>query len=94
MQTLFTNYKTYLAAAGLIGLAVYQFSQGDWIHLVGTVVGVATMLGLHVQFPSEAVTMYAKYRDSIKVMENVPIAEPLPRKGPEDVKGITTGMWG
>jgi hypothetical protein len=23
------GYKTYIAAAGLLGLAVYQFSQGD-----------------------------------------------------------------
>ena len=31
MSILFLDgYKTYLAGAGLIGLAVYQFSQGDY----------------------------------------------------------------
>lgn len=29
MLDIFSGYKTYIAAAGLVGLGIYQISQGD-----------------------------------------------------------------
>jgi Trypsin-like peptidase domain len=53
LAKLFANRKTYLAAAGLAGLAVYQFSQQDYAGAVGSVGAVLTMLGLKM-FPEIA----------------------------------------
>jgi hypothetical protein len=38
--------KTYLAAAGLFGLALYQFSQADYPHAVQTFCAALGTLGL------------------------------------------------
>ena len=47
LKTIALNYKTYLPAAGMLGLAVYQFSQEDWASLSVTVAGLVTLLKLH-----------------------------------------------
>lgn len=41
-----SGYKTYLAAAGLAGLAVYQFSQGDYAKAVETAMAALAAAGL------------------------------------------------
>lgn len=40
------GYKTYLAAAGLFGLAIYQFSQGNIDGAIQSALGGLTALGL------------------------------------------------
>jgi hypothetical protein len=40
------GYKTYVAAAGLVGLAVYQFSQGQVETGVQSVLAALTAAGL------------------------------------------------
>jgi len=39
------NYKTYLAAAGLIGMAVYNFSVGNYPAAVANVVAAFGLFG-------------------------------------------------
>ena len=41
-----SGYKTYVAAAGLVGLAVYQFSQGQVETGVQSVLAALTAVGL------------------------------------------------
>jgi hypothetical protein len=41
-----SGYKTYVAAAGLVGLAVYQFSQGQVETGVQSVLAALTAAGL------------------------------------------------
>jgi hypothetical protein len=43
---LLSGYKTYLAAAGLVGLAVYQLSQGQFEPAIQSVLGAVTAVGL------------------------------------------------
>jgi hypothetical protein len=40
------GYKTYLAAAGLLGLAVYQFSQGQVEAALQSLLAAAAAFGL------------------------------------------------
>jgi hypothetical protein len=40
------GHKTYVAAAGLMGLAVYQLSQGEVAHAVETFLAAVAALGL------------------------------------------------
>jgi hypothetical protein len=44
--TLLSGYKTYIAAAGLAGLAVYQLSQGQFEPALQSVLGALTAVGL------------------------------------------------
>ncbi len=41
-----SGYKTYLAAAGLIGLAIYQASQGQFEPAVQSVLAALATLGM------------------------------------------------
>lgn len=41
-----TGYKTYIAAAGLFGLALYQASQGNLEAAIQSALGALTALGL------------------------------------------------
>lgn len=43
LKDIFKNRKTYLAVAGLVGLAVYQASQGDYLAAAATLGGALTM---------------------------------------------------
>lgn len=43
---LLSGYKTYLAAAGLFGLALYQFSTGDVTNAVQSLMAALTAIGL------------------------------------------------
>lgn len=45
-MNLLTGYKTYLAAAGLLGLAVYQFSQGQVELAMQSLLGAMAAFGL------------------------------------------------
>ena len=40
------GYKTYLAAAGLLGLALYQFSQGQFEAAMQSLFGALAAFGL------------------------------------------------
>lgn len=40
------GYKTYIAAAGLIGLAVYQASQGDLQSAIQSVIAAFGLFGV------------------------------------------------
>ena len=40
------GYRTYLAAAGFVGLAVYQASQGDWPSAFQNLAAALTAFGL------------------------------------------------
>ena len=40
------GYKTKLAAVGLVGLAVYQFSQGDYTNAVSSFMLALAAFGL------------------------------------------------
>jgi hypothetical protein len=41
-----SGYKTYLAAAGLVGLGVYQLSQGQIDTAIQSFLGALTAVGL------------------------------------------------
>ena len=43
---LLTGYKTYIAAAGLTGLAVFQASTGDYPQAIQSLLGALTAAGL------------------------------------------------
>ncbi len=43
---LFSGFRTYIAAAGLVGLAVYQFSQGDTAGALQNVLAALAAFGL------------------------------------------------
>jgi len=43
---LLSGYKTYIAAAGLAGLAVYQLSQGQLEPALQSLLGSSTAVGL------------------------------------------------
>jgi hypothetical protein len=43
---LLSGYKTYLAAAGLVGLGVYQISQGQFETGAQSLLGALTAAGL------------------------------------------------
>lgn len=45
-MTAFSGWKTYLAAAGLLGLAVHQFSQGQYEIAIQTFMQGLGLLGL------------------------------------------------
>jgi len=40
------GYKTYIAAAGLVGLALYQFSQGQIEQAIQSVLGAMAAFGI------------------------------------------------
>ena len=42
-----TGYKTYIAALGLVGLAVYQGSQGQFDQAAQSIFGALAAVGLH-----------------------------------------------
>ena len=46
MPATLNGYKTYLAAAGLLGLAIYQASQGDYPAAVQSVLAALAAAGL------------------------------------------------
>lgn len=41
-----TGWKTYLAAAGMLGLAIYQFSQGQYDLAVQSIMAALAAAGL------------------------------------------------
>ena len=41
-----SGYKTYIAAAGLFGLAIYQFSQNDLPHGFETLMAALAAVGI------------------------------------------------
>lgn len=41
-----SGWKTYLAAAGLLGLAIYQVSQGDYEHAMQSFMASLAAVGL------------------------------------------------
>lgn len=41
-----SGYKTYVAAAGLIGLAVYQLSNGEATNAINSLLAALTAAGL------------------------------------------------
>lgn len=41
-----TGWKTYLAAAGLVGLALYQLSQGDYAAAAQSLMAALAAAGL------------------------------------------------
>ena len=43
---LINGYKTYLAALGLVGLAIYQFSQGTYDQATQTLLAALAAAGL------------------------------------------------
>jgi hypothetical protein len=43
--------KSYVLAAGLAGLALYQLTQGDLVSAAASVGAAATMVGLRLQLP-------------------------------------------
>jgi|GEM_PF-1419546 hypothetical protein len=45
-MNLLNGYKTYLAAAGLFGLALYQFSQGQVEQAVQSFLGALAAVGI------------------------------------------------
>jgi hypothetical protein len=46
IQNLFSGSKTYLAAIGLVGLAVYQASTGDYSQAIQSLMGALAAAGL------------------------------------------------
>jgi hypothetical protein len=46
VSALLLKYKTYIAAAGLAGLALYQLTQGQFETAVTTLMGAAVAVGL------------------------------------------------
>jgi hypothetical protein len=46
LTNLLSGYKTYIAAAGLVGLSVYQFSQDQFATAFQTFLTAMTALGL------------------------------------------------
>ena len=46
MLALLTQYKTYAAGIGLIGLAVYQLSQGEYQAGIAAILGGLTAVGI------------------------------------------------
>jgi hypothetical protein len=53
--TVLQGYKTYIAAAGLVGLAIYQFSTGQLQEGVQTLLGAAAAAGLHSAIVSQPI---------------------------------------
>ncbi len=47
LLNLLSNSKTYIAAAGLIGLATYQASQGQYSEASQSFLGALAAVGLH-----------------------------------------------
>jgi hypothetical protein len=45
--SLLAGYKTYIAVAGLLGLALYQFSTGQFDLAVQSLLGGLAAAGLH-----------------------------------------------
>lgn len=45
-MNLLNGYKTYIAAAGLMGLALYQFSQGQVEQAVQSFLGALAAFGI------------------------------------------------
>jgi hypothetical protein len=45
--TLLSGYKTYFAVAGLLGLAIYQFSTGQFVLAIQSLLGGLAAAGLH-----------------------------------------------
>ena len=43
---LFNGYKTYFAAIGLVGLAVYQASTGEYPQAIQSIMGALATVGL------------------------------------------------
>lgn len=43
--------KTYLAVAGLVGLAVYQYTVGDYVGLTQSVLAALSVFGLRSALP-------------------------------------------
>jgi len=41
-----SGWKTYIAAIGLAGLAIYQLSQGDYPHAIETLSAALAAVGL------------------------------------------------
>jgi len=52
---LFDGYKTYIAGVGMIGLAVYQFAQGDVETAVKTLAEGLAIVGLGHKISKAAV---------------------------------------
>lgn len=46
MSDFLKGYKTYIAAVGLLGLAVYQASQADYFGAVQSLMGALAAFGL------------------------------------------------
>ena len=46
LLALLSGYKTYVAAIGLLGLAVYQFSTGDATNGMHSILAALTAIGL------------------------------------------------
>ncbi|MCA1685767.1 MAG: hypothetical protein LC745_07215, partial [Planctomycetia bacterium] len=42
-----TGYKTYIAAVGLLGLSIYQASQGQFDQAAQSLFGALAAVGLH-----------------------------------------------
>jgi len=51
------NMKTVLAAAGLFGLAVYQASQGDYIHAIQSALAALAVFGVRVAIARQDMAM-------------------------------------
>lgn len=49
-MNLFSGYRTYIAAIGLLGLAAYQFSQGDVPAAVQSFLAALAAFGLRSAF--------------------------------------------
>lgn len=45
-MAIFSKYKTYIAAAGLAGMALYQLSQGDIQGSITSLLAAAAAVGL------------------------------------------------
>ncbi len=56
---LFSGYKTYIAAAGLVGLAVYQASTGDFAQAFQTLMSALVAAGLRSAIASQATSKTA-----------------------------------
>lgn len=44
------GYRTYLAAAGLVGLAVYQLSQGEFDKAPNSLLAALALVGIRAKF--------------------------------------------
>ncbi len=62
------GWKTYLAAAGLVGLALYQVSTADYLTAWQTFMAALAVLGIRHAVAKEGVKQEAILRQSLAIV--------------------------